>query len=92
MAGSHGDGHGRAFALYVMLYTLGRGWIEMLRIDTVNHIGPFRLNVWTSIIVFTAAAIYFIVVTRRNYHRDGYTVAPTDYRRLTVLARPRKAS
>ena len=33
-----------------------------------------------------------IAVTRKNYHRDGYTVAPTDYRRLTVLARPRKAS
>ena len=33
-----------------------------------------------------------IAVTRKNYHRDGYTVAPTNYRRLTVLARPRKAS
>lgn len=33
-----------------------------------------------------------IYATRKNYHRDGYTVAPTDYRRLTVLARPRKAS
>ena len=32
-----------------------------------------------------------VVVTRKNYHRDGYTVAPTDYRRLNVLARPRKA-
>ena len=29
-------GHGRMLALYVMAYTLGRGWIEMLRIDTVE--------------------------------------------------------
>ena len=29
-------GHGRVVALYVMLYTLGRGWIEMLRIDDVE--------------------------------------------------------
>ena len=29
-------GHGRVVALYVMAYTLGRGWIEMLRIDTVQ--------------------------------------------------------
>ena len=29
-------GHGRVLALYVMAYTLGRGWIEMLRIDTVR--------------------------------------------------------
>ena len=26
-------GHGRVFALYVMAYTAGRGWIETLRID-----------------------------------------------------------
>ena len=56
---------GRAFALYVMLYTAGRGWIEMLRIDTVNHIGPFRLNVWTSIILFVVATVYFLR-TRRS--------------------------
>ena len=29
-------GFGRVFALYVMLYTLGRGWIEDLRIDPVE--------------------------------------------------------
>ncbi len=34
-------GGGRAFALYVAGYTLGRTWIEMLRIDPANHfLGP----------------------------------------------------
>jgi prolipoprotein diacylglyceryl transferase len=56
---------GRAFALYAMLYTAGRGWIESLRIDTVNHIGPFRLNVWTSIIVFLLALAYFVAARNR---------------------------
>ena len=56
---------GRAFALYAMLYTSGRVWIEALRIDTANHIGPFRLNVWTSMIVFTLAAAYFIWSRKR---------------------------
>ena len=56
---------GRAFALYVMLYTAGRFWIEMLRIDTVNHLGPFRLNVWTSIILFVLATAYFIWARRK---------------------------
>ena len=56
---------GRAFALYVMLYTAGRFWIEMLRIDTVNHLGPFRLNVWTSIIMFVLATAYFIWARRK---------------------------
>ncbi|MCW2830606.1 MAG: prolipoprotein diacylglyceryl transferase [Aeromicrobium sp.] len=56
---------GRAFALYAMLYTAGRVWIESLRIDTVNHLGPFRLNVWTSIIVFVVAAVFFLWSSRR---------------------------
>jgi prolipoprotein diacylglyceryl transferase len=57
--------HGRAFALYVMLYTAGRVWIESLRIDTVNHLGPFRLNVWTSILVFVLGLVLFVVASRR---------------------------
>ncbi len=45
-------GHGRVFWLYVVIYTTGRLWIELLRIDPpAEMIGPFRLNVWTSIIV-----------------------------------------
>ncbi|GAA2757019.1 prolipoprotein diacylglyceryl transferase [Actinopolymorpha rutila] len=54
-------GHGRAFALYVMCYTLGRGWIEYLRVDPVNHILGLRLNVWTSVLVFLLAMLYFIL-------------------------------
>ena len=57
---------GRAFALYAMLYTAGRGWIETLRVDTVNHLGPFRLNVWTSILVFLLATAFFIAARRRS--------------------------
>jgi len=57
---------GRAFALYAMLYTSGRVWIEALRIDEANHLGPFRLNVWTSIIVFALAATYFVATRKRG--------------------------
>jgi prolipoprotein diacylglyceryl transferase len=61
-------GYGRLFALYVMGYTLGRGWIEYLRIDPVqaDDILGLRLNVWTSIVVFVGAAIFFAVSRRRN--------------------------
>ncbi len=57
---------GRAFALYVMLYTAGRVWIEMLRIDPVNDLGPFRLNVWTSIVVFVLATAFFVIRRQRS--------------------------
>ena len=65
-------GFGRAFALYVMAYTAGRGWIEALRIDTVqeNDVFGLRLNVWTSIIVFLLALGYFLVSRRRHPGRE----------------------
>ena len=61
-------GFGRAFALYVMAYCLGRGWIEHLRIDNVeyNDVLGLRLNVWTSIVLFTAALVYFVLAGRRH--------------------------
>jgi prolipoprotein diacylglyceryl transferase len=55
-------GRGRAFALYAMAYTVGRCWIEMLRVDEANHFFGIRLNVFTSILVFLGALIYFLVV------------------------------
>jgi prolipoprotein diacylglyceryl transferase len=63
-------GYGRAFALYVAGYTLGRGWIEYLRIDTVNHVLGLRLNVWTSIVVFLAAVAYLVWSSRRRPGRE----------------------
>jgi hypothetical protein len=55
-------GRGRAFALYVMAYTAGRLWIEMLRIDDANHFFGIRLNVFTAIVVFLGALAYFLLV------------------------------
>jgi len=55
-------GKGRAFALYVMGYTAGRFWIEMLRTDEATLIAGIRLNVFTSAIVFLGALIYFLRV------------------------------
>ena len=65
-------GHGRVLALYVMAYTLGRGWIEMLRIDTVqlNNVLGLRLNVWTSIVLFVLAAAYFFWAGHRGLGRE----------------------
>ncbi|GAA4127363.1 prolipoprotein diacylglyceryl transferase [Nocardioides fonticola] len=62
----------RLFAVYVAAYTVGRGWIEYLRIDKVNHIFGLRLNDWTSLLIF-AAAVTFLVVTRPKTS----TVRPT---------------
>jgi prolipoprotein diacylglyceryl transferase len=51
---------GNLFALYIMGYTVGRGWIEALRHDHANHILGLRLNDWTSLLVFAAATLWFV--------------------------------
>jgi prolipoprotein diacylglyceryl transferase len=53
-------GHGRAFALYVATYCLGRLWIELLRTDPAETFFGVRLNVFTSVIVGLAAVAYFV--------------------------------
>ncbi|MFI6258629.1 prolipoprotein diacylglyceryl transferase [Micromonospora zamorensis] len=55
-------GRGRAFALYVMGYTAGRFWIELMRTDEANQILGVRLNVWTAALVFLGGLIYFVRV------------------------------
>jgi prolipoprotein diacylglyceryl transferase len=64
-------GHGRAFATYVLGYTIGRGWIEHLRSDYAHHIAGLRLNDWTAIIVGLAALAYLIISARRHPGRES---------------------
>ena len=67
-------GHGRVFALYVLLYCIGRFWIESLRIDDAHHILGLRLNDWTSILVGLGALIYLIVSARLRPGPDDIAV------------------
>lgn len=71
-------GHGRIFALYVFAYTVGRTWIENLRIDPAHQIGPFRLNFYVSIIISIGAVIAFMISARRHPGRETtvYTRPP----------------
>ena len=64
-------GHGRAFALYVAAYTVGRGWIEYLRIDPAEDVLGLRLNVWVSLLVLLGAIAYLVVSNRRHPGREA---------------------
>jgi prolipoprotein diacylglyceryl transferase len=55
-------GHGRAFALYVASYCLGRLWIEILRTDPAETFFGVRINVFTSVIVGLLAIAYFVAM------------------------------
>ncbi|MEU5428679.1 prolipoprotein diacylglyceryl transferase [Streptomyces olivoreticuli] len=63
-------GHGRAFALYVAAYTVGRFWFEYLRVDDAHHILGLRLNGWTSIVVFLGAVAYMVISAKRCPGRE----------------------
>jgi len=75
-------GHGRAFWGYVALYTLGRVWIEALRIDDAELVLGLRLNVWTSILMFVVAVGAFALLGRARPGRpDSVYLDPDDARR-----------
>jgi prolipoprotein diacylglyceryl transferase len=63
-------GHGKVFALYVAFYSMGRFWIEALRIDQVNEIGGFRLNNYTALIGFVLACVWFAWLGKNRPRRE----------------------
>ena len=63
-------GHGRAFALYVAAYCVGRAWIEYMRVDDAHHILGLRLNDWTALIVFLLAVTYIVVSAKKRPGRE----------------------
>lgn len=79
-------GHGKVMAIYVMAYTLGRGWIEYIRVDNVQleDVLGLRFNVWTSIVLFVLAAAYLLWSVRNRPGReqsvyvDGRTSTPDE--------------
>ncbi|WP_371672139.1 prolipoprotein diacylglyceryl transferase [Streptomyces sp. NBC_00289] len=63
-------GHGRAFALYVAAYCVGRAWIEYLRVDDAHHILGLRLNDWTALVVFVLAVTYMVLSAKKCPGRE----------------------
>ncbi|MGE3285359.1 MAG: prolipoprotein diacylglyceryl transferase, partial [Pseudonocardia sp.] len=58
-------GHGRAFAVYVAGYTLGRFFIELMRTDPATTVfGGIRINVVVSAVVFIGAVLYIALVRK----------------------------
>lgn len=57
-------GRGKLFFLYVALYTFGRFWIEMLRIDTADKVLGARVNVWVAILVCLGAVVALLLLRR----------------------------
>lgn len=57
---------GKVFALYLVIYSFGRIWIEAIRIDPSEIILGLRLNIWSALIGLTLGIILFTVQSRRH--------------------------
>ncbi|MEQ3552319.1 prolipoprotein diacylglyceryl transferase [Pseudonocardia nematodicida] len=74
-------GHGRAFAVYVAGYTLGRFFIELMRTDPATTVfGDVRINVVVSAVVFLGAVVYLVVAPkgREDFHQPDPEAEPAD--------------
>ena len=69
-------GGGRAFALYLALYAVGRGWIEALRIDEAQEFFGLRLNDYVMGVVYVGAMTYLVL--RRHVGREEAVEPPDD--------------
>jgi prolipoprotein diacylglyceryl transferase len=63
---------GGLFALYVLAYSLGRVWIETLRIDPSHEIAGVRLNVYVAVLAIVLSAAFF-VWWQRSWHKGEGT-------------------
>jgi prolipoprotein diacylglyceryl transferase len=57
---------GRAFALYLIWYGVGRTWFESIRIDPSEVFFGLRTNVWAALLAVAVGVVLFIVQTRRH--------------------------
>ena len=57
---------GKVFALYLIVYSTGRVWIESIRIDPSEIILGLRVNIWSALIGLTLGILIFLVQTRRH--------------------------
>ena len=76
-------GHGRAFAVYVGAYCIGRSWIEAMRVDTAEHILGLRLNQFTAAALLVASIANIAISARLRPGREEQVepeVAGTDAR------------
>ena len=62
---------GNLLPLYVGIYFVGRLWIEALRVDTASTIGPFRINIWMSIVGIVGAVVALAVRGLRRRDDDS---------------------
>ncbi|MDR2619562.1 MAG: prolipoprotein diacylglyceryl transferase [Propionibacteriaceae bacterium] len=69
-------GYGKLFTSYVLWYTFGRFFIELIRIDPVNAPAGIRVNNWATAAIFLVAALVLIWQLIKRPGADPAPFAP----------------
>ncbi len=56
---------GSLFGLYIAMYGVGRFWVEGLRVDPADEIGPFRWNQWVALAAIAVGVGAYLVLRTR---------------------------
>ena len=69
---------GSIFLSYIALYSLGRLWIESLRIDDANLILGLRLNIWTSLALIAVSTALLLKRNLQRHSRTKHNIEPLE--------------
>lgn len=70
--------NGQVFAAYVALYSIGRFFFELLRVDEANLILGLRVNTWVSAALVIAGVVMLYARGRRDQiHDSGHQPQPS---------------
>ena len=62
---------GQVILTYLMWYSFGRFWIEIIRTDFAHSFGLLRFNSWAALLVFVLAVVLMVVATKlRRTHPE----------------------
>lgn len=67
---------GKVFALYLIIYSSGRIWIESIRIDPSEIILGLRINIWSALVGIAIGIVIILVQSRRHPGLEPSVFAP----------------
>ena len=82
---------GALFAVYVSGYGSGRLWIEALRIDAASRVGPWRINIWISLLLIVGALVVLLTQAVGSTRRARTSAAAAKATRRHPAALPMRS-
>ena len=69
---------GRLFGLYVLGYSLGRLWIEFIRVDFASELAGVRVNIWVMLALIIGSTAYLLWGRGDDSEADADEAAPDE--------------